>query len=31
MAEFGGEWCDPKERGKGTNWNRWNKGSLVGS
>ncbi len=30
MAKFGGEWCDPRERGKGGNWNQWNKGSFSG-
>ncbi|MGO6851626.1 hypothetical protein ACCS68_14620 [Rhizobium beringeri] len=31
LAQYGGEWFDPKERGKGVNWNRWNKGSTVKS
>lgn len=26
MAEFGGEWFDPSERGKGVDWNKWYKG-----
>lgn len=26
MAEFGGEWFDPRDRGKGLYWNRWYKG-----
>ncbi|GEM_PF-720676 len=31
MAEFGGEWFDPKDRGKGVNWNKWYRGSLSGA
>jgi len=27
LDRYGGEWFDPKERGKGVNWNRWHKGS----
>jgi hypothetical protein len=27
LTGYGGEWFDPKERGKGLNWNRWSKGS----
>ncbi|WP_313198243.1 hypothetical protein [Rhizobium sp.] len=27
LAEFGGEWFDPAERGKGVNWNKWYKGT----
>jgi hypothetical protein len=23
MARFGGEWFDPKQRGKGGHWARW--------
>jgi hypothetical protein len=26
LDRFGGEWFDPKERGKGIHWNRWYKG-----
>lgn len=26
LERFGGEWFDPRERGKGLNWNRWYKG-----
>jgi hypothetical protein len=26
MAQFGGEWFDPRERGRGDNWFRWYKG-----
>jgi len=26
MEKFGGEWFDPRERGKGANWNKWYKG-----
>lgn len=29
MAEYGGEWFDPRERGKGVNWNKWYKGSKA--
>jgi len=25
VAEFGGEWFDPKDRGKGIDWNKWYK------
>jgi hypothetical protein len=28
LARFGGEWFDPREKGKGTNWMRWNKGKF---
>jgi len=28
LDRFGGEWFDPKERGKGLNWNRWNKAKV---
>lgn len=28
VAEFGGEWFDPRDRGKGVNWNRWYKGGV---
>jgi len=27
MAQFGGEWFNPAERGKGAHWNKWYKGS----
>jgi hypothetical protein len=27
LDRFGGEWFDPRERGKGVNWNKWHKGS----
>lgn len=26
MQEFGGEWFDPRDRGKGVHWNKWYKG-----
>ena len=26
MARFGGEWFDPRDRGKGANWSKWHKG-----
>lgn len=26
MEKFGGEWFDPRDRGKGANWHRWYKG-----
>jgi hypothetical protein len=25
MQRFGGDWFDPKQRGKGSNWARWKK------
>ena len=25
MKQFGGERCDPKQRGRGSNWAKWNK------
>jgi hypothetical protein len=27
MDRFGGEWFDPRDKGKGANWSRWFKGS----
>lgn len=27
MARYGGEWFDPRERGKGLHWNKWLKAS----
>lgn len=27
LERFGGEWFDPRERGRGVNWSRWNRGS----
>ncbi|UVC08995.1 hypothetical protein IHQ71_28450 [Rhizobium sp. TH2] len=30
MARFGGEWFDPRERGKGAKWMKWHKGELIG-
>lgn len=29
MQEFGGEWFDPRERGKGLNWNQWYRGKSL--
>lgn len=29
LERFGGEWFDPRERGRGVNWSRWNKGSST--
>lgn len=26
LERYGGEWFDPRERGKGVHWNRWYKG-----
>lgn len=26
LAQFGGEWFDPRERGRGHNWSAWYKG-----
>lgn len=26
MAEFGGEWFDPRDRGRSADWNKWYKG-----
>lgn len=26
MAEFGGEWFDPREKGRGSEWFKWHKG-----
>jgi hypothetical protein len=31
MAQFGGEWSDPRERGRGHQWNKWYKGKFAGS
>ena len=29
MAQFGGEWLDPRERGRGFQWNKWHKGKFA--
>lgn len=31
MVRFGGEWFDPRERGTGSNWFKWYKGSKSGA
>lgn len=31
MAEYGGEWFDPRDRGKGLDWNKWYKGRSSGA
>ena len=30
MAEYGGEWFDPRDRGKGLDWNKWYRGKSAG-
>ena len=30
MDRFGGEWFDPRERGRGANWSKWDKGKFAG-
>ncbi|ARQ13133.1 hypothetical protein NXC12_PD00020 (plasmid) [Rhizobium etli] len=27
--KYGGEWFDPRERGKGVNWNKWYRGKSA--
>jgi hypothetical protein len=30
MGRYGGEWFDPRDRGRGINWNKWFKGKSAG-
>ncbi|TAY13844.1 hypothetical protein ELH96_19730 [Rhizobium leguminosarum] len=29
MAKYGGEWFDPRDRGRGADWNKWFKGRAA--
>lgn len=31
MAAYGGEWFDPRDRGRGLDWNKWYKGRSSGA